>query len=47
MRTYALLGAKTSDFKKFMVCLHGQGEEVEPVRTGWGSIFLYGRPDIL
>jgi len=25
MRTFALFGAKTSDFSKILVCLHGQG----------------------
>jgi len=26
MRTSALFGTETSDFSKFIVCLHGQGE---------------------
>jgi len=30
---------KTSDFSKFMVCLHGQGGKgVEPVRTFFGQM---------
>jgi len=56
MRTSALFGAKTSDFSKFMVCLHGQGGDgVDQVLTfcgqGGGVNFLqfcadvfYGRP---
>jgi len=49
MRTSALLGAKTSDFSKFMVCPHGQGG-IETVRTFCGQgggdqffVILYGR----
>jgi len=33
MRTFAFFGAKISDFSQFMVCLHGKGGGVEPVRT--------------
>jgi len=34
MRTFALFGAKTLDFPKFMVCPHGQGGwEAEPVQA--------------
>jgi len=33
-----IFGAKTSNFSKFMVCLHGQGEEeVKPVRIFFGQ----------
>jgi len=32
MQTFALFGAKTSDFSKFLVCSHGHGA-VQPVRT--------------
>jgi len=33
MRTSALFGVKTSNFWKFMVCSHGQGEGIKLVRT--------------
>jgi len=41
MRTYALFGAKTSDFSKVMVCAHGQGG-VNFSR--YCADALYGRP---
>jgi len=33
MRTSALFGAKTPQFSKFMVCLHGQGASADILRT--------------
>jgi len=38
MRKGALLVQKVSGFSKFMVCLHGQGGKVEPVRTFFGLV---------
>jgi len=39
MRTSALLVLKTTDFSKFLVCLHGQGALSQCGQKAEGSIF--------